>query len=856
MNSDFDIRVQSVINKIKHYLITTMGRTADVATNEEFYRAFCFALREEIMINWTATAATIKKSKARVAYYLSMEYMPGRLLLNNLTNISAIDLVATVLKQMNRSFKTVIQMEPDVGIGNGGLGRLASCFLDSLATLKYPAFGYGLRYQYGIFEQDLWCGIQVERPDCWLLLENPWEFRRDSHAVNVDFCGKLVKAKNLKGEDIYSVVDQEIVRALPFDFPIIGYDPTSNFSVLTLRLWSTKDSPHNFQLQRFNAGQLDQAAENTTLTDVLYPNDNNEAGKRIRLKQEFLLVSASLQDIFHQYSRKNVDLSEFANQVRIQINDTHPALVIAELVRMLIKINNNTLDEALEITKTCCSYTNHTVLKEALEEWNENRVQNLLPREYRIIQIINQRFCNQIREKYPSDEERVRQMSIIEAGQIKMAHLAIYGSHSVNGVADLHTDILKRSLFKPFYEMFPEKFINITNGVTQRRWLLCSNPLLSEFITKRIGDGWITHFEKIQKISDFANDPASLQELLDIKRKNKEALLEHLYSFSSIPGCHPNGVCSFLETDALFDVHIKRIHEYKRQLMNALHTLILYHELKENPDCRRIKRMVFFAGKAAPGYQAAKNILRLIYCLSRKIFGEPKVRDKLRVVFIPNYNVTNAEKIIPAADLSQQISTAGMEASGTGNMKLAMNGALTICTEDGANVEMRKSVTDTWWPFSFGKTSHELDMMSKTKSYNPEKIAIENPKINKALEALRDRSLVENEAEHDTLCEIYKSLMEGSKESRADEYFVLGDLESYYQTQLKVEALYSQPMAWAEFCMHNIAGMGPFSADISIQNYSSKVWHIEPTPPSKQDLDHIREEYSELDRCRILPKAT
>ena len=852
MSSSLEFQAQSVINKIKHYLITTMGRTSDTATNEEFYKAFCLALREEIMINWTASANTLKSEKKRVLYYLSMEYMPGRLLSNNLTNLCALDLVNLVLKNMKRDIHTILLTEPDIGIGNGGLGRLASCFLDSLATIKYPSFGYGMRYQYGIFEQDLWCGVQIERPDCWLLHENPWEFRRDSHAVNVDFCGKTVKTKNSKGEEIYSVVDQEIVRALPYDLPIIGYDTTSNFSVVTLRLWSTKESPHNFQLQRYNAGQLDQAAENTSLTDVLYPNDNNESGKRIRLKQEFLLVSASLQDIIHMHLKKNGSLQDFENQVRIQINDTHPALVIPELVRMLVKNNNNSIDEAWEITKACCSYTNHTVLKEALEEWNENRIQNLLPRQYHIIQLLNQRFCDDIRKKFRFDEERVRRMSFIEKGQIKMANLAIYGSHHVNGVANLHTEILKTSLFKDFYEMYPEKFVNITNGVTQRRWLLSCNPLLADFISKRIGKDWITNFKTIKKLESFAKDHDSQKEFLEIKKTNKKKLLEHLYSFPSIPGCHPNGSCTFLDVNSLFDVQIKRFHEYKRQLMNALHTLILYQELKENPHARKIKRMVIFSGKAAPGYKAAKDIIRLIYCLSRKIFNDPVVRDLLRIVFIPNYNVSNAEKIIPAADLSEQISTAGMEASGTGNMKLTINGALTIGTDDGANVEMREAITDPYWPFKFGKTATENDHLQKNKLYNPDQIVSQNPRIAKALEALRDHSLAENETEHATLNQIYLSLLEGSFENQADKYFVLNDLEDYYQTQKKVENLYASPHLWAEYCLKNISGMGNFSSDVSIENYAKHIWDIQPLELSKDHLLKIRNEYSELDRCRIL----
>ncbi|MBM3191856.1 MAG: glycogen/starch/alpha-glucan phosphorylase [Chlamydiae bacterium] len=856
MSFTLEYQIESVINKIKHYLITTMGRSLDAASDAEFYRAFSYALREEVMINWTATRNTIEKSKSRKIYYLSMEYMPGRLLGNNLTNIAAIELVQQVLKKMNRGFKTILSIEPDIGIGNGGLGRLASCFLDSLATLQYPAIGYGMRYHYGIFEQALWCGIQLERPDCWLLLENPWEFRRDSHAVNVDFNGKLVTMKNARGETVYSVVDQEQVRALPYDLPIIGYNTSSNFSVVTLRLWSTKESPHNFQLQRYNAGQLDQAAENTCITDVLYPNDNNEVGKRIRLKQEFLLVSASLQDIFHHHARTNSSLANFADEVRIQINDTHPALTIAELVRMLIKNNNSTLEEALEITKTCCSYTNHTVLKEALEEWNESRIQNLLPRQYHIIQSINQIFCNRIREKFPGDEPRVQRMSIIGNGQIKMANLAIFGSHHINGVAKLHSDILKQEMFKDFYEMFPDRFTNVTNGVTQRRWLLYCNPALAAFITTRIGSGWVSHFEELRKLSPFANDKISQEEFITIKHCNKQALLDYLATLDSLPGCHSNSHNSFLGVDALFDIHIKRVHEYKRQLMNALHALILYQELKANPLARKVKRMVIFAGKAAPGYKTAKDIIRFIYCLARTIMQDEKVSPYLRVLFIPNYNVSSAEKIIPAADLSEQISTAGMEASGTGNMKLTINGALTIGTEDGANIEMRESVTNTWWPFAFGKSSEENRQMQRDHSYSPLRLIESNPILAQAMEALRNRSLIENDAEHETLCSLYTSLTEGIPyESPPDRYFVLNDLLSFYATQKKVEDLYSNPLRWAEYAIHNIAGMGPFSADVAIKTYAEKIWGLQVVPPDPAELEKIRAEYSELDRCRILPKA-
>ncbi|MCB1082092.1 MAG: glycogen/starch/alpha-glucan phosphorylase [Chlamydiia bacterium] len=848
------LQAETVAQKVRHYLITTMGRTADEANDDEFYRAFCTALREEIMINWTATTHTLKKPGLRKLYYLSMEYMPGRLFGNNMTNISAVDFIKQVLKRLNRDYLTISNMEHDIGIGNGGLGRLASCFMDSLATLQYPAMGYGMRYQYGIFDQELICGVQIERPDCWLLTPNPWEFRQDAYAVPVRFSGKPIPRKNCHGDEICDLIDYEEVRALPYDLPIIGYSSNPDFSVLTLRLWSTKESPRNFQLQRYNAGELGQASENTSLTDVLYPNDNHEAGKRIRLKQEFLLVSASLQDIFNQYKEAHPNCEQFSDVVRIQINDTHPALIIPELMQLLTNENDVSWGKAWETVQTCCSYTNHTVLKEALEEWNANRLEELLPRQYSILKRLNQEFCNVVRKTFPNDEERVRRMSIIEGGQVKMANLAIYGSHKINGVAALHTEILKSSLFKDFYELYPDKFVNVTNGVTQRRWLLHCNPLLVQFLEKRIGNGWITHFEEITRIAEYANDPDSQKEFLEIKKNNKERLLKMIEDDMEFR--HGAGKSfaeqNFLNADALFDVQIKRVHEYKRQLMKALHLLMLYFEIKENPQSHRINRFAIFGGKAAPGYHLAKCIIRMIYVLSRKINSDPEVGKKLKVIYIENYNVSKAEVIIPGTDLSEQISTAGMEASGTGNMKFSINGALTIATDDGANVEMREAVTDQWWPFMFGASANENLEMRRSHNYNPLDIYANAPLIKKALDALKDRSLVDNDAEHETLMTVHRSLLEGFPGTSPDRFFVLNDLMAYYETQKKVEELYQTPARWAEFAIHNIAGMGPFSADVSIQNYATKIWGLKKCPPDPAELEEVRKEYSEHDRCRVI----
>lgn len=833
INNQADILAQ----KIRHLIITTSGHSAVDASIEEFYQAFCLALREEIVINSAATIATIQHKKPRILNFLSMEYMPGRLLGNNISNMSAQELVKAVLKKMDRSFNEVISCESDPGLGNGGLGRLSSCFLDSLATLSYPVRGYGLRYQYGIFEQEIWNGLQVEKPDCWLLNNDPWESRRDLFSVNVYFRGRPIHATNKHGDDVYLLEDFEEVRAIPYDIPIIGYSEKPNYSVLLLRLWSTKESPRNFQLQRFNAGLLDQASENTSLTDVLYPNENNELGKRVRLKQEFLLVSASLQDIIRRHLHVHGDMGNFADKVRIQINDTHPALIIAEMTRLLTKNYDFSWANAWETCQACCNYTNHTILREALEEWNEVRVHQLLPRQYQIIEKLNLEFCTHIRSRYPGDEERVRRLSILENGQVRMAHLAIYGSHKVNGVAKLHSNILKESLFKDFHDLYPNKFTNVTNGVTQRRWLLYANPLLSAFITERIGKKWITDFSQIEKLREFAADPESQNEFLAIKKKNKDELIHFLNRENAIRDgngktlSHSHVLCS----NCLFDVQIKRFHEYKRQLMNAIHLIMLYQE-----PARNVRRFSIFAGKAAPGYERAKQIIQLICAIGRKFHSDSEVKDRLCVAFVENYNVSRAEIIIPAADLSEQISAAGWEASGTGNMKLAMNGALTIGTEDGANIEMREAVTDRWWPFRFGASAKENHL-----PYHPYEIYEQDEGIRRALDTLKDNVFSTTRGEEKAFHQIYHNLIE------IDTFHILKDLRSYHETQKKVEELYQKPNIWAETALHNIAGMGRFSTDESIRNYAKHIWGIEPCPVETEILAKVREEYSEHDRCNI-----
>lgn len=850
---DLDYQAEMLIAKIKHYLITTMGRVSDEANPDEFYRALCYALREEIMINWLASARTHLKNDVRMLYYLSMEYMPGRILSNNIDNLNATDIVRLVLAKMNRNYSDIINREFDPGLGNGGLGRLASCFLDSLATQNYPAQGYGLRYQYGIFEQQIWDGVQIEAPDCWLLSENPWEFRRDLRKVIVKYCGRTKESTNIHGDEILMLQGYEEVWALPYDIPIIGYNKNGRFSVVTLRLWTTKESPRNFQLQRYNAGRLDQAAENTTLTDVLYPSDHHETGKRVRLKQEFLLVSASLQDIVRHYLAQHDNFRAFADKVRIQINDTHPSVVIAELIRILTKKHDIPWKMAVDMTMQCIGYTNHTILSEALEQWDQTLFYYLLPRQYKIIERLNQEFCNTIRTRYPNDEDKVRRVSILENGKVRMANMAIIGSHSVNGVAALHTEILKHQVFKDFYDLFPERFINVTNGVTQRRWLLHSNPDLAKFITKRIGDGWITDFAQIRKLADFATDPASQEDFIAIKKKNKIRLIEFINQHNKLRNANGEIFAPppIIDPSSLFDVQVKRIHEYKRQLLNILNVIMIYKEILQNPSAARIKRTVIFGGKAAAGYETAKDIIRFIHCVARKINKDPAVGGLLKVLYLENYNVSKAEIVIPAADLSEQISTASTEASGTGNMKLAINGALTIGTEDGANIEMREQVGDEWWPFRFGCSAEEIGKLRVEGSYHPREIYERNPKIRSAVDSLRDHTFASNDAEHLAFSSLYHELIEAHYGEAPDKYFVLKDLESYYQVQKKVEELYQNQNKWVEYAIHNIAGMGNFSTDNSIRNYCEIIWGLKPCPADEEILERIRHEYSIIDQCRI-----
>lgn len=850
MSVSMDVRADTLVARIKHYLITQMGKTLEETRPAEFYRALAYALREEVMVSWMATQKTFKKFQTRRLYYLSMEYLPGRILGNDITNLHSFEFVQKVVKQLGFSLEHIGNCEMDPGLGNGGLGRLASCFLDALATNHYPSMAYGLRYHYGMFEQEIWDGVQVERPDCWLLNDNPWELRQDEDRRVVKF-GGLVHTTQKDGYEYASLQSYDDVRAIPYDLPIVGYGTANDHpSAITLRLWTTKESPRNFRLQRYNAGRLDQAAENIALTDVLYPVDVHDTGRRARVKQEFLLVSASLQDIFGHYLKNFDTFDQFADKVRIQINDTHPALIIAEMMRLLTERYHLSWSKSLEITRECCGYTNHTILREALEEWDRHLIQHLLPRQYAVIERLNHDFLEEVRERFPDDEEKVQRLSIFGEGKIRMAHLAIYGSHRVNGVAELHTKILKSQVFPDFVELYPDRFIAITNGVTQRRWLLHCNPKLADFVTKRIGDAWIKDFSQIRKLESFASDPESQKEFLAIKEQNKKRFIKWLsenHKERDVSGM-PIDQQLNLDHTALFDVQIKRIHEYKRQLLNALHLILLYQELKKNPSSRSVPRVVIIAGKAAAGYEAAKTIIQLIHSIARKVNNDPDIQGKLKVIFIENYNVSRAEMIIPSADLSEQISTAGLEASGTGNMKLSINGALTIGTADGANVEMKEEVSGKWWPFEFGLKSEEIHQLRLQDSYDPWSYYHKDGQISQAVDALRDGSLSSSPAEQEAFYSLYYSLLEGGNHQNPDPYFVLADFADYIQTQKRVEALFLEPEKWAEMAIHNMAGMGKFSADVSIHKYCKEVWDIEAQPLDSHIVKDARKVYCEHDQ--------
>ncbi len=790
------------------------GKDISHANIHDLYDAVAASAREFILENWMATRAEYEKKPVRQVYYLSAEFLMGRALSNNLINMQIKDAVKDVLKKMNIDYNLVEDQEPDAGLGNGGLGRLAACFLDSLATLDYPGHGYGIRYEYGMFEQHIEDGYQVEYPDNWLRHRDPWETKRSDLAVTVRFGGNIAYGKTPDGQNRYYIENAEEVTATPYDMPIVGFDTNT---VNTLRLWEAT-SPNGFDLQLFNNMDYNRAVERQNsaenISRVLYPNDNGPSGKALRLKQQYFFSSASLQDLVHHFvANFGTDFRKFPELHVIQLNDTHPVVAIPELMRILIDEYGVSWDEAWDIVTKTFAYTNHTILAEALEKWPIEIFQGLLPRIYQIVEEINRRFVDDLRKKYPDDYDRQNRMSIIGNGKVKMAWLAIHACFSVNGVAELHTELLKTQELKDWAELYPAKFNNKTNGITQRRWLLNANPTLAEFITKRIGHGWEKDLTKLKGLEKFADDEESLNELIKIKHENKQVLADFLKHTQN----------DFLDPDSIFDVQVKRLHEYKRQLLNVLHIMYLYNRLLDDPSYNPPARTFIFGAKAASGYRRAKSIIKLINTVADRVNNDRRVRGKLRVVFIENYCVSIAEKIFPAADVSEQISTAGFEASGTSNMKFMVNGALTLGTLDGANIEIVREAGEEN-AFVFGLKSDEIIKMEAEHSYNPQECLARNPALNKVVEQLVDGTYDQS---RQIFKELHDSLVYGVEGQRPDVYYVLADFGAYCDAHEKVVAAYADQKAWAKKALINIANSGKFSSDRTIEDYVRDIWKVQ-----------------------------
>ena len=789
------------------------GKDLSQATKHDLFDAVSASALELIMDNWMKTRAAYDKKPTRQVYYLSAEFLMGRAMSNNLINAQIKDAVVEVLKDMGIDYTSIEDEEPDAGLGNGGLGRLAACFLDSLATLDYPGHGYGIRYQYGMFEQHIEDGYQVEYPDNWLKHRDPWEIKRSDLTVQVKFGGRVCVRKNEKGEDSFYIEDAEIVNATPYDMPIVGYDTKT---VNTLRLWQAS-SPDGFDLQLFNDMQYHRAVERQNdaenISRVLYPNDNGPLGKALRLKQQYFFCSASLQDLINKYKvTYGTDFSKFADLHAIQLNDTHPVVAIPELMRLFMDEYGMGWDESWAIVTKTFAYTNHTILAEALEKWPIDIFQGLLPRIYQIVEEINRRFLIELREKFPTDYDRQNRMSIIHNGMIHMAWLAIHAGFSVNGVAALHTELLKTQELKDWAELYPKKFNNKTNGITQRRWLVSANPELSKFITDRIGHGWEKDLSKIKELAKFADDAASQEEFLAIKQRSKEALCKYLKDTQGVE----------LDPTSIFDVQIKRLHEYKRQLLNILHVMYEYNKMLEDSSYKPAPRTFIFGAKAASGYRRAKAIIKLINTVAERVNNDPRVEGRIKVVFVENYRVSVAEKLFPASDISEQISTAGLEASGTGNMKFMINGALTLGTMDGANVEIVEEVGREN-AFIFGLTSDEIIKIEEEHTYNPQKYIERNPGLAKVLNQLVDGTY---DPTHQLFRELYESLVYGIEGNRADVYYVLADFDAYCEARKLSGETFQDRKGWARKAILNIACSGKFSSDRTIEDYVKDIWKV------------------------------
>ncbi|MBQ8941368.1 MAG: glycogen/starch/alpha-glucan phosphorylase [Firmicutes bacterium] len=793
---------------------TLSRKTIETATKEQLYEALVFTMRDYVTDKWLKTHETYDKVGCKIVNYLSMEFLMGRFLGNAILNMTMLDDVKDVLSELGIDYNVLEDVERDPGLGNGGLGRLAACFLDSLSTLELPAYGCGIRYHYGIFEQKIENGYQVERPDNWLQDGDMWGVKRPEYAVEVNFCGDVRAVKQDDGQYKFVQENTQSIIAIPYDYPVIGYN---NNTVNTLRLWDA-EAKNKFDLKSFNEGNYQKAVEEENiaknLTEVLYPADEHYAGKELRLRQQYFFVSATLQRVVHKFKLKyGTDFSIMPEKYAFQLNDTHPSIAVAELMRLLIDENDVPWDEAWEITKKCCAYTNHTIMSEALEKWPIELFSRLLPRIYMIVEEINKRFCADLIQRYGNDAEKIRKMAIVADGQIRMAWLAIVGSHSVNGVAALHTEILKNQELRDFYEIYPEKFNNKTNGITQRRWLGHANPELSELITSKIGDGWYTNLDELKKLAPLADDANFRSRFMEIKHNNKVELSNY---FKATMGIEVN-------PDSIFDIQVKRLHEYKRQLLNILHVMSLYNKLKVNPGLDIAPRTFIFGAKAAAGYRRAKLIIKLINSVANLVNNDPTIEGKLKVIFAENYRVSLAEKLIPAADVSEQISTASKEASGTGNMKFQLNGAVTIGTLDGANVEIREEVGDENI-FIFGMTSDEVIAQYGRNDYNPWDIYNMNSDVRGVMNMLINGSL---DPDTELFRELYDALLNGCG-NRADEYFVLKDFASYAEAQERVDKAYKDKEKWAKMAILNTANSGKFSSDRTIRQYADEIWDLKP----------------------------
>jgi starch phosphorylase len=787
------------------------------ASKQEIYQGICYALKEVIIDDWIDTHKEYEKRDMKTVYYLSMEFLMGRALGNNLINLAAYDQIAELVKELGiDDIYNIEEQEPDAALGNGGLGRLAACFMDSLATLGYPAYGCGIRYQYGMFRQKIENGYQKELPDDWLKNGNPFEIERKEYSVEVRFEGHVDTEFDGNGKMYFVHRDYTSIQAVPFDMPVVGY---KNGVVNTLRVWDARPM-HSFDLDSFDRGNYSKASENKNLArniiEVLYPNDNHYTGKQLRLKQQYFFVSASLQTAVRKYMQHHDDISGLSDKVCFQLNDTHPTVAVAELMRILIDEYSLEWDKAWEITTKCCAYTNHTIMAEALEKWPIDLFSQLLPRIYQIIEEIHRRFSLEIQKKYGNNHDIYAKMAILYDGQVHMARLAIAGSFSVNGVAELHTEILKNQELKEFYEMTPEKFNNKTNGITQRRFLVHGNRKLADWIEAQIGDGFVTNLSEVEKLLPLMNDKKKMKEFAAIKRDNKERLAAYVLE--------QNGIT--LDVDSMFDCQVKRLHEYKRQLLNLLYVISLYQDMKGNPGNKHCPRTVLFGAKSAPGYERAKLIIKLINNVADVINSDALIKSKLKVVFIEDYKVSNAELIFAAADLSEQISTASKEASGTGNMKFMLNGALTIGTMDGANVEIVEEV-GAENAFVFGLSSDEVIQFEHNHQYQSKQIYEKNSKLKKALDSLIDGTFTKEGEDSNLFRSLYEALLFPQGADMADRYFVLADFDSYVNAQAQAEKLYMNHEAWCKKAFLNMCHVGKFSSDRTIKEYAEDIWHLE-----------------------------